>query len=593
MNRIFQLSIALSVASVVHPLLAQNPLLGFVNKLGVDEDIRSGARIIQDELSANPLILPDLDGPVSGSSVVPQIQFRGGNVQVNVPSTDYVQIFSGFRPFVHATQSEVSTAAFGRNIVVTYNDSTGIHVSPNPSGPGLITDQVLLSSFSVSNDGGRTWTRGRMPPAEGAAETFGDPSIGVDRHGVFYFANLAATAPSGTPPVIHGAIVVNKSTDGGNTWSPGVVVQQDDGSDKEWLAVGPDPANKNRDNVYVSWTSFRPDGSCQLRLGISFDGGATWSAKTIYAPAADPNPTHPQNCLTFSNVVVDSVTGSVYIPFLHFSNADQDFIQVLISDDAGATFRFAKFNVPGAPDPTVLPVTQPGELTECGGSNFRLTIHGIANAGPGAFGFPRYINASRMTLQPAFAARNGILYMAWNNSASLSFGAAANSNVWFMRSDDRGDSWTGPIMVNPDVAADTQHVLPSLAIDTDPTSVHVSYYTQHTNGTVDLDLANSHNRGATFPVDRALRVTSTSFNLPPTNIPLTNAPGFSATNYDRQIAVCYALGEYQSVTTANGSVSAGWGDMRNLITEPVNSLDPISGQTHSKEDVFFQQVKAQ
>jgi hypothetical protein len=33
--------------------------------------------------------------------------------------------------------------------------------------------------------------------------------------------------------------------------------------------------------------------------------------------------------------------------------------------------------------------------------------------------------------------------------------------------------------------------------------------------------------------------------------------------------------------------------MRNLLTEPVNVLNPISGQTHSQEDVFFQRVKAQ
>ena len=584
-RRILWLSVALSTTAMVRPLLAQGT--GFVSKLGVDMDVRSGARILEDELAANPVILPDLAGPVSGGSVVPQIQFRGGNVQVNVPSTDYTQIFSGFRPFVRATQSEVSTAASGRNIVVTYNDSTGIHVSPNPSGPGLIVDQVLLSSFSVSNDGGQTWKRGHIPPVAGTTETFGDPSVGVDRHGVFYFANLALT------PTNHGAIGVNKSTDGGNTWSAGAIVQQDDGSDKEWLAVGPDPVNKNRDNVYVTWTSFQTNGSCQLRFGSSIDGGATWTAKTIYAPAADPNPVNPQNCLTFSNIVVDSITGTLYVPFLHFSNSDRDFIQVMISDDAGASFRFATFNVPGAPNQTVLPVTQPGELTACGGTNIRLTIHGTANAGPGQFGFPRYINASRMTLQPAFAARNGILYMAWSESASLIFGAAANTNVKFMRSDDGGNTWTAPILVNPTVAVDTQHVLPSLAIDEDPNGVHVSYYTQHTNGSVDLDMANSHDRGATFPSSRTVRVTSTSFNLPPTNIALSNAPAFSATNYDRQIAVCYALGEYQGVTTANGSVYVGWGDARNLITEPVNALDPISGQTHPKEDVFFQQVKAQ
>jgi hypothetical protein len=563
------------------------PPLGFVNKLGIEVDVRSGGRILADDLASSHVILPDLAGPVAGIPTVPQIQLRGGNLQVNDPSEDYVQIFSGFRPFVRATQSEVSAAASGRNIVVTYNDSAGIHVSPNPSGPGLIVDRVLISAFGTSNDGGKTWKRGSIPPSVGATQTFGDPSVGVDRHGVFYFANLAADA-------IHGTIQVNKSIDGGNTWGPGVVVQEDDGSDKEWIAVGTDPTKKSRDNVYVTWTSFQNDGSCQLRFGRSTDGGATFTATTIYAPSADPDPTHPQNCLTFTNPVVDQVTGTLYVPFLHFSNADQDFIQMLISDDAGGTFHFATFNIPGAPDPTVMPVTQPGELTECGGFNFRLTVHDTANAGSGLFGLPRYINASRMTLQPALAARNSVVYLAWSNSTSPFFGdPAGGSNVLFMRSDDGGKTWTAPITVNPPGVTDNHHVLPSLAIDNSPNAVHVSYYTQHSNGTIDLDMANSHDGGNSFPADRTVRVTSTSFNLPPTNIPLTGAPSFAATNYDRQIAVCYALGEYQSVTTANGSVYVGWGDMRNLITEPSNALDPISGQTHSQEDVFFQKVKAQ
>jgi hypothetical protein len=216
----------------VPSLVAQSQPLGFVNKLGVEVDVRSGGRILADELASGNLILPDIGGPVAGGSTVPQVQLRGGNVQVNDPAQTAVQIFPGFRPFVRAIRSEVSTAASGKNIVVTYNNSTGIHVIPNPSGPGLVVDRVQLSGYSTSHDGGQTWKSGYMPPSVCAFETFGDPSIDVDRHGNFYFANLAADA-------VHGTIQVNKSTDGGDTWSPGVVVQEDDGSDKEWLAVGP------------------------------------------------------------------------------------------------------------------------------------------------------------------------------------------------------------------------------------------------------------------------------------------------------------------------------------------------------------------
>jgi len=556
---------------------------------GVDLDVRSGMKIVMDEILAGTVFLPDLYSSPTYLDIVHQLQLRGDNVQANFPSGDYVQQFPGFRPFVHATQSEVSTAAFGKNIVLGYNNSAGLHVSPNPSGPGLVVDRVQLSGFATSNDGGHSWVNGFLPPSHNASQTFGDPSVGVDRHGVFYYATLAADASG------KAAIQVNVSADGGATWGEGVIVQQDDGSDKEWLAVGPDPVNKDRDNVYVTWTSFQSSGlfPSELRFGRSTDGGATWTAKTIFTPTADPNPANPQNGLTYSNPVVDSVTGTLYVPFLRFSHRAQDFIQMMVSRDAGETFQFLTFNVPGAPSPTVLPVTQPGEATACGANDNRLTIHGTANAGPGKHGLPRYINASRLTLQPAAAVRNDIVYLAWSNSASFVFGSSAGSNVWFVRSDDGGQSWNAPVMVNPTVSADKHHVLPSLAIDRDPNDVHVSYYTQHADSSVDLDMANSHDRGNTFPANRTVRITATSFNLPPSNIPLSDAPNFNATNYDRQIAVCYGLGEYQSVTTANGSVYVGWGDARNQITEPMDPRDPISGQTHPQQDVFFQTVKAQ
>ena len=89
-----------------------------------------------------------------------------------------------------------------------------------------------------------------------------------------------------------------------------------------------------------------------------------------------------------------------------------------------------------------------------------------------------------------------------------------------------------------------------------------------------------------------MRLTSTSFPLPPTNIPfpLVGRP-FNSTNYDRGIVACYSLGEYQGVTTQGSDVFAAWGDARNKVTEPNDPLDPIAGKTHAQQDVFTQKVR--
>ncbi len=551
---------------------------GIVNKNGFDLDIRSAGRQLADEIAALGNAVPaDEISPVPGEDVVPQIHLRGGNVQVNDGSLDNIQIFSGFRPYVKFTQSETSVSAFGSNIVAAYNTSAN-----QPLVQGGVFTHRFLSGFSVSGDGGETWSTGFFPPIPGSTITAGDPALDVDRNGNFYFAGLGLDAAN------RFTIQTNKSTDGGHTWSDAVLVQQDNGGDKEWLAVGPDPMLKNRDNVYVTWTSFQPTGS-QLRFGRSIDGGATWATKTIFAPARNPNPMLPQNALQFSNTYVDQITGTLYIPFLHFSNSNQDFIRILISDDAGETFRFATFSIAGAPDPTLLPITSAGELIDCRSGGRRLTIHSGAPQ-PGRFGLRSFRNASRLVTQPAFAARNGRLYLAGSNSTSAIFGDPnSHSNILFMGSSDGGATWSSAIQVNPTVANDAQHVLPSLSIDTGGNDVHVGYYTQHADGTIDVDLADSHDRGDSFPANRTVRLTGAPMNLPPTNITLT---ANTSTNYDRTIAACYALGEYMSVRSENGHTHVLWGDTHNTVTEPVNALDPVSGQTHSQEDVVYQKVTA-
>jgi hypothetical protein len=555
-----------------------------VNKGGVEVDERSIGRIVADEtLSSDGVILADEVSPVPGLPTFPQVQLREGNQQVNDAGLDNIQVFAGFRPFIEYTQSETSIAGKGLNIVAAYNTSANQPLMVIPGGLQYV--RRFLSGFSVSHDGGLSWSSGFFPPVAGSPFTFGDPSIDVDRHGNFYFAGLGANA-AGLP-----TIQVNRSTDGGDTWSDAVVVQQDNGGDKEWLAVGPDPADRSRDNVYVTWTSFQTSGA-QLRFGRSFDGGATWETKTIFSPAANPDPTKPQNALQFSTPYVDQHTGRLYVPFFQYSNSDVDFIRILKSDDAGQTFSFVNFNVVGAPSPDLLPIVQSGELIDMGTGGVRLGIH----AGPalaGRFGLRQFRQVTRLITQPAFAARDDMLYLAWSNSTSLNFGdPAGKSNMLLVRSSDGGRSWTGPVQVNPTVAGDVHHVLGSLTIGADPTDVHVAYYTQHADETVDVDLASSHDRGETFPAGRAVRLTSTNFVLPPTVVRLTASPT-PTTNYDRTVQPGYALGEYLSIRSFNGAVHALWGDARHTVQHPVNALDPLSGMTHSQEDVQYQKVKVQ
>ena len=570
-----------------------------VKKNGVDLELRSEGKMMADEVLSGRIMLEAdaTPSPVSKEDRDEEVEFRGDNVQVNDPALDNIQTFAGLRPFVKFTQSETTVAAHNDKIVVSYNSSAGVKLVRLPTGQ-VVFQEILLSGFSTSNDRGRTFTSGFVPPVRGASATFGDGVVTVDEEGNFYYSTLGIDAQG------NGTVQVNKSTDRGRTWSDAVVAAVDDGSDKEWIAAGPAPGDDDRTNLYVTWTSFQQAPPpvffrSELRFARSTDGGRTWTSKTVFAPGPDPNPVNPQQFIQFSVPVVDRETGRLYIGFMHFSNADQDFLRILVSDNAGETFRFATFNVPGAFSPSVLPVVQAGELIDCGspGGGLRVAIHQGSNIGGGRFGLRRFVRATRLVTQPALAASDGRVFLAWSNSDSPFFGdPTAGSNILFLRSNDGGRSWTRAVQVNPSRAADIQHVHPAVALEEgeDKRLVHISYYTQHANASVDLDLANSDERGDTFPDERVVRVNSIPFNLAPTNIPIpTSAQPFRTTNYDRIIVPCYSLGEYNGLTWAGGKLHAVWGDSRNLVTQPVNPLDPISGQRHPQQDVFFQTVKVE
>lgn len=568
-----------------------------VSKLGIDMELRSDAKILADEVLRGHIML----GPEEAPPAIPGMRndderpLFGPNVQVNDPALDNIQNFPGFRSFLHFTQSETTVAAHGRNIVVSYNNSAGASLALAPGGNVAFFTRLQFSGYSFSKDGGKTWTSSFVPAAPGVGPfTFGDGVVVVDRRANFYYASLGQTADG------HGAVVVNKSTDGGQTFSAGVIAGVDDGSDKNWIAVGPDPRHRDRDNVYVTWTSFLPGppagpGGSAVAFAVSTDGGQTFQSRIIFAPGTDPDQTHPQNFVQFTNPVVDPSNGRLYIPFGRFSNADTDFIQMLVSDDAGQSFNFVNFNFPGTPDPTLVPLVQAGTFEDCGspGGGFRVAIVQGNDIGGGRFGFSRFVQSTRLTIQPSLAVSNGKVFLAYNSSDSPFFGdPASGSNIFLIASHNGGQSWSQPRHVNPNVANDIRHIHPAIALGEGDEQVNISYYTQHASGSVDLDLVTARSDDGQIKVSDPIRVTSQSFNLPPTNIPVpSSTQKFRTQNYDRNIVPCYALGEYNGLFNNDGKLYAVWGDDRNRVTEPVNPLDPLSGLTHPQEDTFFQNVR--
>ena len=557
--------------------------LGSVKSIGLHSHGRQIANAVQRALAANapaptgPVVLPAFDRGDQDEDSGRQ------NVLVNNPAFDNIQSFPALhtRPFEESTQSETSIVRSGRHVVVGYNSSAGEPLVQ--IGNGIFFTKLQFSGFSTSHDGGRTFTSGFIPPPAGSVATFGDPALATDRKGNVYYSHLAGDAALNT------VIAVSKSTDSGTTFSPSVIAFTDNGADKNWMAVGPDPKVRSRDNVYVTWTRFTSTGS-QLVLSRSTDGGASFTNSIVFAPAGDAL---FSSFIQFSNPVVDASNGRLYIPFLHFtSTLDADAIRVLVSDDAGQTFRFLSFNQAGAPDPTGYFTVTPGEVTDCGRNNggVRNVLHQGNDLGGGRFGLARYRFATRLVTQPAAAVSRGNLFIAFQSSTSpVSGDPSAGSEINLLYSPDGGATWAPTFPIAASTPAEPQHVHPAIALSRHSESVNVAYYVQQADSKLRTDVAGLEVDDGRLLLKTARHLSSVSFDLTPSNnpFPLANNSKFT-TNYDRSIRACYNLGEYMSITAGRGDdeeggIIAAWGDNRRSWTSPPTS--PAAG-VHAQADVF-------
>lgn len=324
-----------------------------------------------------------------------------------------------------------------------------------------------------SNDGGRTFDTGRIPPMiiNGVEyKSHYDPVLTFARNGTAYF-----TAVHAWPNVYFAeryALVVHRSTDGGLTWAPSLISEHLPAAgekeaitypDKEWIAVD-NSGGATDGHVYLAWIHIDSRFTDRakrfdIRVVRSADGGATWSTPTSLGPAG---------VMPFITV---GASGEVYL-----ATADHIGWWLRVSHDGGATFGEAKTIAPMSGADGTLPHTKYAVIPH-------HQLAADASNGPG----------------------RGNLYFIYPS------GSGANEQqqpaaVKFRRSSDGGMTWSAPLVLSaPQLGRDA--LMPAIASDLVTGEVFASWLDrQHDpeNKLARVFAARSRDGGASFETPQAI-----------------------------------------------------------------------------------------
>ena len=361
----------------------------------------------------------------------------------------------------------------------------------NPKNTDEIVAGANTASFYYSDDGGSTWNLGTLTSSYGV---WGDPCIIADTNGHFYFFHLSNPASGNWID----RIVAQKSTDGGQTWNDGSYMGLDGtkAQDKEWATV-----DYTNNNIYVTWTQFDDYGSSNpldstiIRFSRSLDGGQSWSPGVRINKVAG-------NCLDEDETVEGAVPAVGPNGEIYTSWAGPLGLVFTKSLDQGVTWPVENIFVTDIP----------------GGWDF--PIPGISRAN----GFP--VTCCDLSGGP----NHGRIYINWSDQRN----GLDDTDVWLVKSDDSGETWSNIIRVNDDPAG-KQQFFTWMDIDQTTGYIYIVFYDRrnYSNNLTDVYLAVSKDGGDTFD-----------------NILISESP-FNPTS-------TVFFGDYSNISAHNGIIRPIW-----------------------------------
>lgn len=381
-----------------------------------------------------------------------------------------------------------------QNIVGMFNPSEpSIFISPD--NDNIMVAAAILNRTYASSDGGRTWSTRFVESPFGV---FGDPVITADKSGRFFFAHLSD--PDGTGRQSErwlDRIVVQRSDDGGVSWSDGSYagLNHPADQDKHWLVADP-----QSENLYLTWTEFDvygstdPDDKSRILFSKSVDHGLSWSDPLRLSELEG-------NCLDDDQTTEGAVPtvgpkGEIYVSWSY-----NDKIYFDRSLDAGN--RWLENDIEVADHPGGWSVNIPG-LSRA--NTMPITACDISNS-----------------------SYKGNIYINYCDQTD-----ADDTDVWLIRSRDGGDSWDEPVRVNDDGPGSHQFFT-WMCVDPSSGGIFIVFYDRrhHSDLNTDVYLAYSFDGGESF-----------------TNVKISEEP------FKPNPAVF--MGDYNNISAMNGKVRPIW-----------------------------------
>lgn len=332
-------------------------------------------------------------------------------------------------------------------------------IAINPKNPKNIVAASVLDNVYYTKDGGVTWQKSKLKSPYGV---YGDPAVIADRKGNFYYFHLSdpTHGTGGYDSEKLDRIVVQESTDGGETWSEGHFIGHNPpkDQDKEW------PAVDDKGNLYVTWTQFDKYGDtspeCQSNIMFSMSrNGKKWSQPVKISQL-------PGDCIDSDNTTEGAVPAVVdNRVFVVWSNRGKIYMDR--SFDGGEMWLSNDIVIADQP----------------GGWDMHIPGHNRCNGMPVLM-----VNSGKSRLR-------GNLYIVWADQRNGSH----DTDIWMIRSANFGDNWTSPQRINDDGPGKHQY-LPWMAVDQVTGYIYIVFYDRrnYDDNQTDVYLAYSTDGGFKF-----------------------------------------------------------------------------------------------